>query len=359
MKALVSRPGLTSVPANYVFHESPSDQQSSEQEAIPTIDLSMLTSGNPDQRSRAIQDLHDACLHWGFFMVINHGVAKEVMEEMGKACEGFFDLTEEEKREYAGKQLFDPIRAGTSFNVVVDGNAFLWRDFLKIHVHPVFHAPSNPPHFFETAQKYCKKAREVAIELLKGISQGLGLEESSINEAMGILMDEPAAGASSSSSTPSSSRSQHHELLVVNFYPPCPQPEIVMGLPPHSDHGLLTLLIHNHVNGLQVLHRDRWVRVNPPAHAFLVITGDHLEIVTNGKLKSVIHRATVNDKATRISIGMAHGPPLDTVVSPLPQLVERDGRGPAYRSIKYGDYLKFQQSKRLDGKSCLESLRIY
>lgn len=65
---------------------------------------------------------------------------------MIRASESFFDLSDEQKREYAGKKLFDPIRWGTSFNVNVDKTLF-WRDYLKIHVHPQFNAPQNPLGF--------------------------------------------------------------------------------------------------------------------------------------------------------------------------------------------------------------------
>lgn len=77
---------------------------------------------------------------------MNHGVPKKLTDEMLKSSEGFFELTEEEKREYAGKKVLDPIRCGTSFNETVD-NTFCWRDYLKVHVHPHFHAPNKPVGF--------------------------------------------------------------------------------------------------------------------------------------------------------------------------------------------------------------------
>lgn len=75
--------------------------------------------------------------------------------------------------------------------------------------------------------------------------------------------------------------------------------------------------------------------------------------------KSVVHRAVVNGKATRISIGTAHGPPLETVVSPAPDLVDYKAHQPhAYRGIKYREFMELQQSNQLNGKSCLSRLQI-
>ncbi|GAY41546.1 hypothetical protein CUMW_060320 [Citrus unshiu] len=309
VKGLSESGRLTSVPSKYFFEKDLNDDCiNSEAETIPIIDFSMLTSGSPEQRYKTIQAIGNACLKWGFFEVINHGVPNTLRDEMIRASESFFDLSDEQKREYAGKKLFDPIRWGTSFNVNVDKTLF-WRDYLKIHVHPQFNAPQNPLGFSETIQEYCKRVRELANELLKGIMESLGLEESYIQKAMDLETDS-------------------HQLLVVNLYPPCPQPEVVMGLPPHSDHGLLTILMQN----------------------------DH--ILSNGKYKSVLHRAVVNGKATRISVATAHGPPLDTVVGPAQDLLDNENRPPLYRGIKYREYLQLQQSNQLKGKSCLDHVKV-
>lgn len=339
VKDLVELGCLTSVPSKYIYKNAEFDDfVVTEPETIPTIDFSLLRSCSPDQRSKVITELGNACREWGFFMVINHGVTETLRDEMIRETESFFELTWEEKSQYAGKKLFDPIRCGTSFNTKVD-KTLLWRDFLKIHVHPHFNAPKNPFGFSKVLKEYCKKTREMASELLKAISESLGLEESYIIEKTGV------------------ESADSHQLFLANMYPPCPQPELSMGLPPHSDHGLLTILMQNELVGLQIMHNGKWVPINPLSNSFLVNIGDHLEILTNGKYKSVVHRAVVNKKATRISIGTAHGPPLDTVVSPAPELVE-DRMGKAYLGIKYRDYIELKQSKSLSGKSTLDNLHL-
>lgn len=68
------------------------------------------------------------------------------------------------------------------------------------------------------------------------------------------------------------------QMLAANLYPPCPQPDLAMGMPPHSDHGLLNLLIQNGVSGLQVLHNGKWINVSSTSNCFLVLVSDHLEV---------------------------------------------------------------------------------
>ncbi|KAI4307442.1 hypothetical protein L6164_030631 [Bauhinia variegata] len=336
VKDLVESNCLSCVPSEYVCLKTHEDSMLSETETIPTIDFSQLTSPNPNQRSKASLQLAHACRHWGFFMLTNHGVSETLRDEVIRAAHDFYDLAEEEKRKYAGGQLFDPIKYGTSFNPRVDKNLF-WRDYLKIHVHPQFHAPTKPPAFSEILEEYCKKSREVIGKLLKGISKSLGLEESYIHKRLNL-----ESGS---------------QLVVINFYPPCPKPEVTMGLPPHTDYGLLTLLVQNELNGLQVQYNGKWVPVHPLPNCILVNTGDHMEILTNGKYKSVVHRAVVNKKAVRISIGTAHGPPLDTVLSPAPELLS-DDNPPAYRAITYRKYVQLQKNHPLDRKSCLDRIRL-
>ena len=110
----------------------------------------------------------------------------------------------------------------------------------------------------EVVQEYCKRSREVTMELLKAISESLGFEENYIDKAMNLKSG--------------------WQIFAANLYPPCPQPELAMGIPAHTDHGLLTLLIENGIGGLQIQHNGKWFHVNPLPNSFLVNTADHLEV---------------------------------------------------------------------------------
>lgn len=68
------------------------------------------------------------------------------------------------------------------------------------------------------------------------------------------------------------------QLMIVNFYPPCPEPDLTLGMPPHSDYGFLTLLLQDEVEGLQIQYKDKWVTVESIPNAFVVNVGDHLEV---------------------------------------------------------------------------------
>lgn len=62
-----------------------------------------------------------------------------------------------------------------------------------------------------------------------------------------------------------------------------------------------------------------------------------VQILSNGKFKAVLHRTIVNKDKTRMSWPVFLEPPADTVVGPLPQLVD-DENPPKYKAKKFKDY---------------------
>ncbi|PIN01362.1 Deacetoxyvindoline 4-hydroxylase [Handroanthus impetiginosus] len=52
-------------------------------------------------------------------------------------------------------------------------------------------------------------------------------------------------------------------LMVGQYYPPCPEPELTYAISEHADSCFLTVLIQDQVGGLQVLHENQWVDVHP------------------------------------------------------------------------------------------------
>ena len=70
------------------------------------------------------------------------------------------------------------------------------------------------------------------------------------------------------------------QLTRWNHYPPCPQPENVIGLNPHSDAGVLTILLQvNETEGLQIRKDGNWVPVTPLSNAFVINVGNILEVI--------------------------------------------------------------------------------
>ncbi|KAL5075528.1 hypothetical protein RYX36_014512 [Vicia faba] len=260
IKAFAESNGASPIPSNYHSFADINDVADAHGLAasIPVIDFSFLTSDDPQIHTKTVDELGKACGEWGFFMLTNHGISESLMEELMKKSREFHDLPMEEKMEFRDNgDPFSPIRHGTSIHPPAE-NVHYWRDFLKALTSPQFNFPDKPPGFREVAFEYCEKITVTARKLMQGISKSLGLESSSIIDSSGF--------------------DSGLHFMLVNLYPPCPQPNLALGLPSHSDVGFLAFLIQNEIGGLQVKHEGKWVNVNPIPNCLVVNIGDQLEI---------------------------------------------------------------------------------
>ncbi|GMH09867.1 hypothetical protein Nepgr_011708 [Nepenthes gracilis] len=309
---------------------------------LPIIDFAELQRPN---RSQALESLADACERYGFFQLVNHGVASDVITSMTDVSKRFFEQPFEERAKHMSPNMSAPVRYGTSFNQNKDG-VFCWRDFLKLTCQPlpdaIPHCPSSPADLRKSAVAYSKEAKYLFLMLMEAILESLGLWSNSVAEEADSLKEFEDGS----------------QLMIVNCYPPCPEPDLTLGLPPHSDYGFLTLLLQDEVEGLQIQFEERWVTVEPIPNAFVVNVGDHLEIFSNGRYKSVLHRVLVNSERTRTTVASLHSLPYSCAIRPSPKLID-DDHPRRYKDTDFATFLEYISSCEPRKKNFLESRRIY
>ena len=68
--------------------------------------------------------------------------------------------------------------------------------------------------------------------------------------------------------------------MRANHYPPCPTPELALGVGRHKDAGALTILAQDDVGGLEVKQKTdgEWVRVKPTPDAYIINVGDIIQV---------------------------------------------------------------------------------
>ena len=67
--------------------------------------------------------------------------------------------------------------------------------------------------------------------------------------------------------------------------------DTIIGSSPHTDWGFLTLILQDSVGGLEFLDAEgRWNSVPAVEGRLVVNCGDYLSLMTDGRLKSPIHR---------------------------------------------------------------------
>ena len=70
----------------------------------------------------------------------------------------------------------------------------------------------------------------------------------------------------------------------------------------------------------------------------------YVQILSNGKYKSVLHRTTVKKDMTRMSWPVFLEPPPELAIGPLPKLTSEDNP-PKYKKKRYCDYVYCKLNK--------------
>ncbi|XP_073146892.1 probable 2-oxoglutarate-dependent dioxygenase SLC1 [Henckelia pumila] len=334
--------GIQHVPRKYILPETDRpNERSSRAELnlkLPEIDCAQLNGPN---RGRVLASLSYACENYGFFQLTNHGIPEEIINNMSDMSKKFFELPFADREKYMSLDMRSPVRYGTSFNQIKD-EVFCWRDFLKLVCDPqpdvLSHWPCAPIDLKESGVAYAKATKLLFLSLAQAILESLGIR----NRDDDGMLKELENGS---------------QILVMNCYPPCPEPELTVGMLPHSDYGFLTLLLQDEIRGLQIHHQDHWVTVEPLPGSFVVNVGDHLEIFSNGRYKSVLHRVLVNSYNYRISVASLHSLSFASTVQPSSALIN-ESNPRRYRGTDFSGFLEFVKSRDSTKKNFIESIKL-
>lgn len=294
------------------------------------IDLSLLSSSSPEA-DHELAKLHLALTQWGCFQAINHGMTSEFLDQVREVTKIFFALPLDEKKKY-WRVISDWDGYGND-TVVSENQTLDWLDRLYLTVYPedqrkLKYWPENPLVFREVIHEYTLKLRAMYELLMKAMARSLKLEENCFLKEYGDLVI---------------------MAMRFNFYPPCPTPESVLGVKPHADGTAITMLLQDkEVEGLQVLKDNQWFRVPIVPDALFINVGDLLEIMSNGILKSPVHRVVTNTERDRISVAVFTFSDPDREIGPITGLITNDNPQ-MYKRVKHYENVFFeyyQQGKR-------------
>ncbi|KAM0029984.1 putative flavanone 3-dioxygenase [Helianthus debilis subsp. tardiflorus] len=236
---MVASGEMNKVPSKYIhpITERP-NYQNVVPDSIPVIDLQNLNGPN---RSQVLDEIRRACSDNGFFQVKNHGIPESIIANMMQMAREFFNLPLQERLKMYSDDPTKANRLSTSYNVRTEKISH-WRDYLGLHCYPlqdyIHQWPTNPESF-----------RDIAVSIA-------GVLECYISAQLG----------------------SHAQVMALNYYPPCPQPDLTYGLPGHTDGYVLTLLLQDEVSGLQLLKDGQWVAVDPVPNAFVINIGDQIQV---------------------------------------------------------------------------------
>lgn len=293
--------------------------------SLPMVDISRF-HGEAEEREAFIRSLRELLHDYGFFYLVGHGVSEETTAKVLSLSKAFFALPEEDK--LAIEMVRTPrFRGYNRAGFELTGGSQDWREQVDFDTEGDLPepAPNDPlwkrvlgpnqwpdalPELKTVILDYQAQVTRVARDVLGAIAVALGQDGQVFAP---IFEPHPA---------------QHLKILR---YPGRDQAASEQGVGAHKDGGLVTILLNDEVPGLKVkTEAGEWIDAPPVARAFIVNTGELLELVTNGFVRADIHAVTLPPAGmVRYSVAFFLGayygakiPLLD-----LPENIRRDERG--------------------------------
>lgn len=296
-------------------------------ETFPVVNMEML---NTEKRAATLEKIKDACENWGFFEVVNHGISHDLLDTVEK-------FTKEHYKKCMEQRFKEMVASKGLEAVQTEIDDLDWEStfFLKhLPISNISEVPDLEDDYRKIMKEFANKLEKLAEQLLDLLCENLGLEQGYLKKVF-YGSKGPTFGTK------------------VSNYPPCPKPDLIKGLRAHTDAGGIILLFQDDkVSGLQLLKDDKWIDVPPMRHSIVINLGDQLEVITNGKYKSVEHRVIAQPDGNRMSLASFYNPGSDAVIYPAPELLEKEEKENTvmYPKFVFEDYMKLYAGLKFQAK---------
>ncbi|KAJ1387332.1 Oxoglutarate/iron-dependent dioxygenase [Sesbania bispinosa] len=294
---------------------------------VPEINLS-----DPEAKTLIVK----ACKEFGFFKIVNHGVPFELITNLENEAIKFFKQPQSEKEKVGPP---DPFGYGSK-RIGTNGDVG-WVEYLLLNTNPdvisqnsLLLLEQNRTIFSSAIEDYIWSVKNMCFEVLELMADGLGIGERNVFSRM--VRDEKS-----------------DSCFRLNHYPACGEVEEALsggnliGFGEHTDPQIISVLRSNNTSGLQICLKDgTWVSIPPDQTSFFINVGDSLQVMTNGRFKSVKHRVLTDTTMSRLSMIYFGGAPLNEKIAPLPSLVSKEEES-LYKEFTWKEYKNAAYKSRL------------
>lgn len=315
-------------------------------QTISVLDFQDFVQGDGAQQAAFVQALGSALEEIGFFALVNHSVDPELIRAAYAATTCFFTLPDPIKRQYEQLELKGQ-RGFTQFG----------REHAKDHPVPdlkeFWHVGRESSDGVYLPNVWPSEVPEFRLTLLRLYDQ-LEACASVLLEACALYLGQPRPWLKAMVNGGDT-------ILRVIHYPPVPDdvPRASLRAAPHEDINFITLLCEATEPGLELLQRDgSWLPVQALPGQIIVDTGDMLQHLTNGLLKSTTHRvsnpagpfkavqdsrvgnSTAQDQGSRFSMPFFVHPRREVDLTPAVTCIEQTGGRAKFSALTAGEYLQ-------------------
>ena len=281
-------------------------------DTVPTLDARQSES------AQFAQDISAAYEEFGFVIIENHGIDRQLIDRCLECFRRFFALPEAEKLRYrvpggGGARGYTPFGIETAKGATHHDLKEFWhvgRELPPGHPFTQIMAPNiwvdGIPGFRESTLGLYKAFDALGLRLLSAIARSVALPANFFDDKVNL----------------------GNSILRVIHYPPLPpEPTPSVRAGAHEDINVITLLLGAEEPGLEVLSRKgEWLPINPAPGTLVCNVGDMLQRLTNRHLRSTTHRV-VNPPRERASNAryslpfFLHFNP-DFLIKTLPQYID-------------------------------------
>lgn len=300
---------------------------------LPIVDLDGIDVENADAAKFAASEISRACRDVGFFVVVNHDVPVNLIQQSLRAAQDLFSLPDQEKFAMDiknSKYMRGYFAYGADKSDGVHGDVKEGFDIAS-EVSPddsyvvagiPFYGPNvwptQIPNFQNTITKYHAHMLNLGLRLLRLFSIGLGMRPDYFDDKF----KKPIA-----------------QLRILKYPPGIGTTGKHIGAGEHTDFGWITMIAQDDTGGLEVQDRHgEWRLARPLEGAFVVNVGDLMARWANELYSATMHRVINRSDRDRYSLAFFMDPDYFTVVSCLPTC-RSPGKEPKFPAITVGDYM--------------------
>jgi isopenicillin N synthase-like dioxygenase len=305
-------------------------------EIIPVIDVGPCFSGAPGSLATAADAVRRALEEVGFFVMVNHGVPRALIDRTFDEARRFHD---------------QPMPAKLALRMNEHNNGYMMMGRYAVWTSEV--NTNDKPDLNEAF--FCKRERASDDPLLRsgrrfvgpnrwpddlpGFRENVLAYTAAMDALSGRVLPVCAVALGLPPDHFDAAFAESQFSFRLSHYPPVAAAPNQFGIAPHTDANFLTFLAQTEVPGLQVrLPSGEWAEVPWVPDSFAVNSGDMMYRWTNGRFKSTPHRAVPPVGRHRYAIPFFLGPHIDTVIQCLPTC-QGAGNPPRFPPITYEDYL--------------------
>ncbi|KAI3821270.1 hypothetical protein L1987_08834 [Smallanthus sonchifolius] len=250
----------------------------------------------------------NGCEEWGFFQLVNHGIPVDLLERVKKVSSDCYKIEREE-------EFFKNSKPVKRLKELVNDKMenMDWEDVFLLSDDSEW--KQKTPGFKETMTEYRAELKKLAEKVMEVMDENLGIPKEYIKKLLNGGDGEKAFFGTKD----------------------------------------------DEVEGLEILKDGKWIDVQPVPNSIVINTGDQIEVLSNGRYKSVWHRVNAKPNGCRRSIASFYNPSYNATIAPATQLIEKENEKVnqlGYPKFVFGDYmLVYTEQKFLPKEPRFQAVR--